>query len=139
MVDLGVLQEKPGTRVTDTLVRVIVQPHVGDVEVPTVLLDGTPARRLAPVAAPLSPADAQAADGYPVGTPDVEGNHCPVGADLRAAPVGVDPLEGIPAIDDNRPRELVGAVPDGEGRGGRASRCHPGKVLAGGEDRVACL
>ena len=44
--------------VTYTLVRVIMEPHVEDVEVPTVLLDGTLACRLAPVAA-LGPADAQ--------------------------------------------------------------------------------
>src|SRR5215208_7860120 len=43
MVDLGVLEEKSGARVTDTLVRVMVEPPVKDVEVPTVLLDGTPA------------------------------------------------------------------------------------------------
>jgi hypothetical protein len=42
MVDLGVLKEKSGTRVTDSLVRVVVEPYVNDVEVPTVLLDGTP-------------------------------------------------------------------------------------------------
>ena len=53
MVDLGVLKEKSWARVTDTLVRVMVEPHVNDVEVPTVLLDGTPACWLAPLAAPL--------------------------------------------------------------------------------------
>src|SRR5215218_2282382 len=136
MVDLGVLQEKSGARVTDTLVRVMVEPHVKDVEVPTVLLDGTPACWLAPVAA-LGPGNAETADGHPVGTPDVEGHRRPVGVYFRASSVGVDPLEGIPAIGDDRPRELVGTVPDGEGRGGRAVRCHPGKVLAGGENRGA--
>ena len=62
MVDLGVLKEKSGTRVTDSLVRVMVEPYVNDVEVPTVLLDGTPAFWLAPLAAP-GPANAEAADG----------------------------------------------------------------------------
>ena len=109
MVDLGVLEEKSGTRITDTLVGVMVEPHVEDVEVPTVLLDGTPACWLAPLAAP-GPADAQAADGHPVGTPDVEGNRRPVGVYLWAASVGVDPLEGILTIGGYRPRELVGAV-----------------------------
>ena len=83
MVDLGVLKDKSGARVTDTLVRVMVEPHVKDVEVPTVLLDGTPACWLAPVAA-LGPANAQAADGHPLGTPDVEGHRRPVGVYLRA-------------------------------------------------------
>jgi hypothetical protein len=54
MVDLGVLKEKSGTRVTDSLVRVVVEPYVNDVEVPTVLLDGTPACWLAPLATPRS-------------------------------------------------------------------------------------
>ena len=31
MVDLGVLEEKSWARVTDTLVRVMVEPHVNDV------------------------------------------------------------------------------------------------------------
>src|SRR5215208_2565280 len=136
MVDLGVLQEKSGARVTYTLVRVMVEPHVKDVEVPTVLLDGTPACWRAPVAA-LGPANAEAADGHPLGIPYVEGHLCPVGVYFRAGPVGVDPLEGIPTIGYDRPGELVGAVLDGEGGGGRALRCHPGKVLAGGENRVA--
>ena len=137
MVELGVLKEKSWARVTDTLVRVMVEPHVNDVEVPTVLLDGTPACWLAPIAAP-GPANAEAADGYPLGTPYVEGHQRPIGVYFRAGPVGVDPLEGIPTIGDDRPRELVGAVLDGEGRGGRAVRCHPGKVLAWSENRVAC-
>src|SRR5215210_6206900 len=125
MVDLGVLKEKSGARVTDTLVRVMVMPHVKDVEVPTVLLDGTPACWLAPLAA-LGPANAEAADGHPVGIPYVEGHQRPVGIYFRAALVGVDPLEGIPTIGDDRSRELVGAVLDGEGGGGRAVLCHPG-------------
>src|ERR671921_300868 len=137
MVDLGVLQEKSGARVTYTLVRVMVEPHVKDVEVPTVLLDGTPACWLAPLAAP-GPANAEAAYGHSLGIPYVEGHQRPVGDYFRAGPVGVDPLEGIPTIGDDRSRELVGAVLDGEGRGGRAVRCHPGKVLAGSENRVAC-
>ena len=136
MVDLGVLKEKPGARVTDSMVRVMVEPHVKDVQVPTVLLDRTTACRLAPFAAP-GPANAQAADGHPVGTPDVEGDRRPVGMYLRTATVGVDPLEGIPTIGDDRPRKLVLAIPDDEGRGGRAVRCHPGKVLAWSENRVA--
>src|SRR5919112_3396404 len=137
MVDLGVLQEKSGARVTDTLVLVMVEPHVKDVEVPTVLLDGTPTCWLAPIAAP-GPAYAEAADGHPVGTPNVEGHRRPIGVYLRAGPIGVDPLEGIPTIGDDRSRELVGAVLDGEGRGGRAVRSHPGEALAGGENGVAC-
>src|SRR5215208_3306078 len=136
MVDLGVLKEKSGARVTYTLVRVMVEPHVNDVEVPTVLLDSTPAFWLAPVAA-SGPANAEAADGYPLGIPNVEGHQRPVGVYFRASPVGVDPLEGITTIGDDRPCELVGSVLDGEGGGGRAVRCHPGKILAGGENRVA--
>ena len=136
MVDLGVLEEKSRTRITYTLVRVMVEPHVNDVEVPTVLLDGTPAFWLAPLAAP-GPANAEAADGYPLGIPNVEGHQRPVGVYFRAGLVGVDPLEGISTIGDDRSRELVGAVLDGEGGGGRAVRCHPGKILAGGENRVA--
>src|SRR5215216_8097693 len=136
MVDLGVLEEKPGARVTDTLVRVMVEPHVNDVEVPTVLLDGTPACWLAPLAA-LGPANAEAADGHPLCTPNVEGHQRPVGVYFRAGLVGVDPLEGIPTIGDDRPRELVGAVLDGEGGGGRAVLCHPGKILAWSENRIA--
>src|SRR5215204_3587150 len=137
MVDLGVLKEKSGARITDTLVRVMVEPRVKDVEVPTVLLDSTPACWLAPLAAP-GPANAEAADGYPLSIPYVEGHQRPVGVYFRAGLVGVDPFEGIPTTGVDRPRELVGAVLDGEGRGGRAVRCHPGKVLAGGENRVAC-
>src|ERR687890_621209 len=136
MVDLGVLKEKSGARVTDTLVRVMVEPHVKDVEVPTVLLDGTPAFWLAPLAAP-GPANAEAAYGHSLGIPYVEGHQRPVGIHFRAGPVGVDPLEGITTIGVDRPRELVGTVLDGEGGGGRAVRCHPGKILAGGEDWVA--
>ena len=101
MVDLGVLKEKSGARVTDTLVRVMVEPHVNDVEVPTVLLDGTPACWLAPIAA-LGPANAQAADGHPLGIPYVEGHQRPVGVYFRTSPVGVDPLEGILAIGVDR-------------------------------------
>src|SRR5215211_4785726 len=137
MVDLGVLKEKSGARVTDALVRVMVEPHVNDVEVPTVLLDAPPACWLAPLAA-LGPANAEAADGHPLCIPYVEGHQRPVGVYFRAGPIGVDPLEGIPTIGVDRPRELVGAVLDGKGCGGRAVRCHPGKVLAGGENRVAC-
>src|SRR5215207_5166911 len=136
MVDLGVLKEKSGTRVTDSLVRVMVEPYVNDVEVPTVLLDGTPAFWLAPLATP-GPANAEAADGYPLGIPYVEGHQRPVGIYFRASLVGVDPLEGIPTIGVDRSRELVGAVLDSEGGGGRAVRCHPGKVLAWSENRVA--
>ena len=136
MVDLGVLKEKSGARVTYTLVRVMVEPHVNDVEVPTVLLDGTPAFWLAPIATP-GPANAEAAYGYPLGIPNVEGHQRPVGIYFRAGLVGVDPLEGIPTIGNDRSRELVGAVLDSEGGGGRAVRCHPGKVLAGGENRGA--
>src|SRR5215218_5326176 len=136
MVDLGVLEEKSWARVTDTLVRVMVEPHVNDVQVPTVLLDSAPACWLAPTAA-LGPAKAEAADGHPLGTPYVEGHQSPVGIYFRAGPVGVDPLEGIPTIGDDLSRELVGSVLDGEGRGGRAVRCHPGKVLAWSENRVA--
>src|SRR5215208_8009607 len=136
MVDLGVLKEKSGTRVTDSLVRVMVEPHVYDVEVPPVLLDGTPAFWLAPLPAP-GPANVEAADGHPLGIPYVEGHQRPVGIYFRASPVGVDPLEGIPTIGDDRSRELVGAVLDGESRGGRAVRCHSGKILAGGENGVA--
>src|SRR5215216_4878025 len=113
MVELGVLKEKSGARVTDTLVRVMVEPHVKDVEVPSVLFDGTPAFWLAPLAA-LGPANAEAADGRPLGVY------------FRAGPVGVDPLESIPTIGVDRPQELVGAVLDGEGRGGRAVRCQQG-------------
>src|SRR5215217_6582020 len=113
MVDLGVLKEKSGARVTDSLVRVMVKPHVKYVEVPTVLLDGTPAFWLAPVAA-LGPANAEAADGPPLGIPDIEGDLRPVGVYFGAGSVGVDPLEGIPTICYYRPRELVGAVLDGE-------------------------
>jgi hypothetical protein len=101
MVDLGVLKEKSGARVTDTLVRVMVDPYVKDVEVPTVLLDGTPACWLAPLAAP-GPANAEAADGHPLGTPNVEGHRRPVGIYFRTSPVGVDPLEGIPTIGVDR-------------------------------------
>src|SRR5215216_1417213 len=126
MIDLGVLKEKSGARVTDTLVRVMVEPHVKDVEVPTVLLDGTPAFWIAPIAAP-GPANAEAADGHPLGIPYVEGHQRPVGVYFRAGPVGVDPFEGIPTIGVDRPRELVGAVLDGEGRGGRTVRRHAGK------------
>ena len=103
MVDLGVLKEKSGARVTYTLVRVMVEPHVNDVEVPTVLLDGTPACWLAPIAT-LGPANAEAADGHLLGTPYVEGHQRPVGVYFRAGPVGVDPFEGIPTIGDDRPR-----------------------------------
>ena len=137
MVDLGVLEDKSGSGVTDSMVQVVVEPHVEDVEVPTVLLDGTPAFWIAPLAA-LGPANAEAADGHPLGISYVEGHQCPVGVYLRAAPVGVDSLEGIPTTGVDRRRELVGSVLDGEGRGGRAVRCHPGKILAGGENRVAC-
>src|SRR5215217_2224162 len=136
MVDLGVHKEKTRARITDTLVRVMVEPHVNDVEVPTVLLDGTPAFWLAPLAA-LGPANAEAAYGHPLGIPYVEGHQSPVGIYFRAGPIGVDPLEGITTIGDDRSRELVGAVLDGEGGGGRAMRCNPGKILAWGEDRVA--
>src|SRR5215212_660717 len=136
MVDLGVLEEKSGARVTDTLVRVMVEPHVNDVQVPTVLLDGTSACWLAPIAAP-GPANAQAADGHPLGTPYVEGHQRPVGVYFRAGPIGVDPLEGIPTIGDDGPGELVGAVLDGEGGGGRAVRCHPGKVLTSSQQSLS--
>ena len=136
MVDLGVLKEKSRARVTDTLVQVVVEPHVEDVEVPTVLLDGTPACWLAPIAA-LGPANAEAAYGHPLGIPYVEGYQRPVSIYFRAALVGVDPFEGIPTTGDDRPRELVGAVLDGEGGGGRAVLCHPGKILAWSENRVA--
>src|SRR5215218_10223706 len=87
--------------------------------------------------AALGPAYAQATDGHPLGIPYVEGHQSPVGVYFRAGPVGVDSLEGMPTIGDDRSRELVGAVLDGEGRGGRAVRCHPGKVLAWSENRVA--
>ena len=90
MVDLGVLKEKSGARVTDTLVQVMVEPHVNDVEVPTVLLDGTPACWIAPLAA-LGPANAEAADGHLLGIPYVEGHQRPVGDYFRAGPIGVDP------------------------------------------------
>src|SRR5215213_8375285 len=103
MVDLGVLEEKARARVTDSLVRVVVEPHVNDVEVPTVLLDGTPAFWLAPLAA-LGPANVEAAYGHPLGIPYVEGHQRPVGIYFRAGPVGVDPLEGISTIGDDRPR-----------------------------------
>ena len=136
MVDLGVLEEKSWARVTDTLVRVMVEPHVKDVEIPTILLDGTPACWLALLAAP-GPANAEAAYGHPLGIPYVEGHQRPIGVYFRASPVGVDPFEGISTTGVDRARELVGAVLDGEGGGGRAVRCHPGKVLAGGENRVA--
>src|SRR5215208_7186398 len=85
----------------------------------------------------MAPAHAEASYGHPLGTPYVEGHQRPVSVYFRAGPVGVDPLEGIPTIGDDRPRELVGAVLDGEGGGGRAVRCHPGKALAGSENRVA--
>src|SRR5215213_799619 len=137
MVDLGVLEEKSWARVTDALVRVMVEPPVNDVQVVTALLDGPPACWLAPIAAP-GPAEAQAADGHPLVTPYVEGHQRPVGVYFRAGPIGVDPLEGIPTIGDDGSGELVGAVLDGEGGGGRAVRCHPGKVLTRGENRVAC-
>ena len=117
MVDLGVLKEKSWARVTDTLVQGYGRPHVNDVEVPTVLLDGTPACWLAPIAAP-GPANAEAADGYPLGTPYVEEPSAPHWRLFSGGSVGVDPLEGIPTIGDDRPREPVGAVLDGEGRGG---------------------
>src|SRR5687767_8970683 len=71
MIELGVLKEKSGARITDTLVRVMVKPHVNDVQVPTILLDGTPACWLAPLSA-HGPANAEAADGHPLGIPDVE-------------------------------------------------------------------
>src|ERR671916_2523550 len=103
MVDLGVLEEKSRARVTDTLVRVMVEPYVKDVEVPTVLLDGTPACWLAPLAAP-GPANAEAAYGHPLGIPNVEGHQRPVGIYFRASPVGVDPLESISTIGVDRPR-----------------------------------
>src|SRR5918995_6506940 len=115
----------------------MVEPHVNYVEVPTILLDGTPACWLAPISA-LGPTNAEAADGHPLGPPYVEGHQRPVGVYFRAGPVGVDSPEGIPTIGDDRSRELVGAVLDGEGGGGRAVRSHPGKILAGGENRVAC-
>ena len=136
MVDLGVLEEKSWARITDTLVRVMVEPYVNDVQVPTVLLDGTPACWLAPMAA-LGPANAEASYGHPLGTSYVEGHNRPVGVYFRAGPIGVEPLEGIPTIGDDRSRELVGAVLDGEGGGGRAVRSHPGKVLTWGENRFA--
>ena len=136
MVDLGVLKEKSGSGVTDTLVRVMVEPHVNDVEVPTVLLDGTPAFWLAPLAA-SGPANAEAADGHVFGIPNVEGHQRPVGVYFRAGPVGVDPPEGISTTGNDRPGKLVGAVLDGEGGGWRAVRCRPGKILAWGENRVA--
>src|SRR5215213_3883895 len=85
----------------------------------------------------MAPPHAQATDGHPLGTPYVEGHQSPVGIYFRAGPIGVDPLEGIPTIGDDLSRELVGAVLDGEGGGGRAVRCNPGKILAGGENRVA--
>src|SRR5215208_3137596 len=119
MVNLGVLKEKSWARVTDSVVRVMVEPHINDVEVPTVLLDGTPAFWLAPGSA-SGPANAEAADGHPVGTTDVEGHRRPVGIYFRAGLVGVDPFEGILTIGVDRTRELVGAVLDGEGGGGRA-------------------
>src|ERR671921_2515704 len=103
MVDLGVLEEKAGARITDSMVRVMVEPHVNDVEVPAVLLDGTTACWLAPIAAP-GPANAEAAYGHPLGTPNVEGHQRPVGIYFRAGPVGVDPLEGISTIGVDRPR-----------------------------------
>src|SRR5829696_2082274 len=101
MVDLGVLKEKSGARVTYSLVRVMVEPHVKDVEVPTVLLDGTPACWLAPLPAP-GPANAEAADDHSLGIPYVEGHRRPVGVYFRAGRVGVDPFEGIPTIGDDR-------------------------------------
>src|SRR5215208_1626804 len=94
MVDLGVLQEK-----------------------------GTPACWLAPMAA-LGPANAQASYGHPLGTSYVEGHQRPVGVYFRAGPIGVEPLEAIPTIGDDGPGELVGAVLDGEGGGGRTMRSH---------------
>ena len=114
MVDLGVLKEKSGARVTDTLVRVMVEPYVNDVEVSTVLLYGTPAFWIAPLAAPGT-ANAEAADGHPLGITYVEGHQRPVGIYFRAGPVGVDPLEGISTIGVDCTRELVGAILDGEG------------------------
>src|SRR5215213_5795619 len=114
----------------------MVEPYVNYVEVPTILLDGTPACWLAPLAAP-GPANAEAADGHPLGIPYVEGHQRPVSVYFRASPVGVDPLEGISTTSVDCTRELVGAVLDGKGCGGRAGRSHPGKVLAGGENRVA--
>src|SRR5215203_6341453 len=101
MVDLGVLKEKSGPRVTDTLVRVMVEPHVNDVEVPTVLLDSPPACWIAPLAA-LGPGNAEAADGHPLGIPYVEGHQRPVGVYFRAGPIGVDSPEGIPTIGVDR-------------------------------------
>src|SRR5215208_2952076 len=95
-----------------------------------------PSFLIAPLATP-GPANAEAADGHLLGIPYVEGHQRPVGIYFRAGPVGVDPFEGIPTIGNDRPRELVGAVLGGESRGGRAVRSHPGKILAGGEDRVA--
>ena len=136
MVDLRVLQEKSAARVADTLVGVMVEPHVKDVEVRTVLLDGTPACWLAPVAA-LGPRNAETADGHPVCASDVKGVPRPIGVYFRAAPVGVGPLEGIPAIGVDGTGEFVGTVLDGEGRGGRAVRRYPTKVFAGAENRVA--
>src|SRR5215204_5329350 len=103
MVDLGVLEEKSRARITYTLVRVVVEPYVNDVEFPTLLLDGTPACWLAPLAAP-GPANVEAAYGHPLGIPYVEGYQRPVGIYFRAGLVGVDPLEGIPTIGVDRPR-----------------------------------
>src|SRR5829696_8467311 len=139
MVDLGVLKEKSGARITDTLVRVMVEPHVKDVEVPTVLLDSTPACWLAPLAAP-GPANAEAADGYPLGIPYVEGHQRPVGVYFRAGLAGVDPLEGISTIGVDCTRELVGAVLDGEGGGGgqfAATRARPSPGVRTGLHLVA--
>ena len=130
MVDLGVLQEEAVTGVADPLVRVVVDPHVEDVEVRAVPLDGTPARWLAPVAA-LGPRNAEVLDRHSVCVPDVKSELRPVGVYFRAGPVRVDPLEDIPTIGGYWPRELVGSIFDGEGRGGRAGRCRPSKVLAG--------
>src|SRR3712207_4930532 len=137
MVDLGVLQEEALARVADPLVGVMVEPHVDDVEVRSVLpLDGTPARWLAPVAA-LSPRNAEAADRHSVRAPGVEGVARPIGVYLWAATVGVDPLEDVAAVGFDRPRELVRSVLDREGSGGPAVGRYSSKVLSGGEDPIA--
>src|SRR5215204_1281562 len=99
----------------------MVEPDVNDVEVPTVLLDGPPACWIAPIAA-FGPANAEAADGHPLGIPYVEGHQRPVGIYFRAGPIGVDSPEGIPFIGVDLVLELVSAVLDGEGGGGRAVR-----------------
>ena len=101
MVDLGVLKRNPGPgyRYPGSGYG---RPHVNDVEVPTVLLDGTPACWLAPIAAP-GPANAEAADGFtPLVPPTLKAISAPLasifGRVRRMTPLRVSPLLAMTAL-----------------------------------------